>query len=132
MNRFGFIILALICCSGAEAKTRFEVYEGNNNIFEGTGGTKVTEHGVDFWTNGSPPSRYQIVGIITDNRGEGNLIGKAVGSKSVAKKVIKAGGNAVILLDQNSKVTGVISGDSWSSAVNEITTKMLVIRYVSQ
>ncbi len=132
MKLFGFIALALIACSAADAKTRFEVYEGKNDILEGSGGTKITEHGIDFWTNGAPPRRYQIIGIITDNRGEGNLIGRAVGSKSVAKKVIKAGGNAVILLDQQSKVTGVISGDSWSSAVNEITTKMLVIRYVTQ
>lgn len=55
----------------ASARAKFVTYEGKDAISEGRGGTKVVAHGVDFWTTGDPPKRFQVLGIITDKRGTG-------------------------------------------------------------
>lgn len=137
------IIASLAMVAPAEARTRFEPYEARNSIVEGQGGSRTTKDGVDFWTMGDPPRRYQIVGVITDRRGTGWLAGNAVGSSSVAKIVKEAGCDAVIVLDQSSQVTGYFhygqanaSGNSaygtgWSEPIERATTRMLVIKYLA-
>lgn len=86
----------------AEAKTRFETYETRESVVEGQGGSCIEKDGVNFWTMGDPLRRYQIIGIIRDSRGTGPLNGNAIGSSGIAKKVREVGGDAVILLNQNS------------------------------
>ena len=80
-------LMAILIVSPASAKTRYETYEARNAVVEGQGGSRTTTDGVDFWTTGDPPRRYQIIGIIRDNRGTGAFFGNAVGSSGVAKKV---------------------------------------------
>src|SRR3546814_13538204 len=72
-----------------------------------------------YWTMGDPPRRYQVIVIIRDKRGDGPLSGDAIGSKSVAKATLKAGGDAVIYLSSNSRVTGVVSGGQASAYGNQ-------------
>src|SRR3546814_17282 len=133
---------ALLQSSEAQAKSRFTPYEARNSIVEGKGGTRTTKHGIDYWTMGDPPRRYQVIGIIRDKRGDGPLSGDAIGSKSVAKATLKAGGDAVIYLSSNSRVTGVVSGgqasaygnqtygSGWSRAVSKQYTQFAVIKYL--
>lgn len=138
-----FIALALASSSAATAKPRFVAYEGKDALSEGRGGTKVVSHGVDFWTTGEPPRRFQVLGLITDNRSRGWFNGDAVGSGSVAAKVKEAGGDAVIVLGQSSQITGYVHGGQtqlsggtaygfgWSRSVSEETTRMVVIKYLT-
>lgn len=91
----------------AQAKIDFAEYDGPVQIRTGEGGTKITKNDIDYWTSGTPPRRYQVIGRITDKRDEDWDGGHAVGSPTVAKKVKKAGGSAVIMLDQNA-----VSGSS--------------------
>jgi hypothetical protein len=64
-------------------------YEGPDAVQTGTGGAKITKNGVDFWTNGTPPRRYQIFGFLTDTLQDKLLSGHAMAAAallSVCKK----------------------------------------------
>ena len=145
MRLSGILIIALAVAtsSAANAGPKFVAYEGKDAISEGRGGTKVASHGIDFWTTGEPPRRFQVLGVLTDNRSPGWLYGHAVGSGSVAAKVKEAGGDAVIVLGQSSQITGYVNGGQatfnggtaygygWSRPVSEETTQMVVVKYLA-
>lgn len=135
-------IAAALAAHPLAAKTRYESYEARNSVVEGQGGSRTTKDGIDFWTTGDPPRRYQIIGIIRDNRGTGALHGNAIGSSGVAKKVREVGGDAVILLNQNSSVKGIWSqgqasaygnqayGSGISIPIEERVTTFAVVKYL--
>lgn len=116
----------------AGAKVQFSAYEGPEAIRIGEGGTKITKNGIDYWTSGTPPRRYQVVGLITDKRDEEWDGGHAVGSPNVAGKVKKAGGNAVILQSQTEGGSGGGGGFGGIFALggSKTMTTMLVVRYL--
>lgn len=136
------VALALIVSGSAYAKARFQPYEGRDSVVEGRGGTRITKHDIDYWTMGDPPRRYQILGILIDKRGTGKLAGDAVGSKSVAEATKGAGGNAVIIMGSQTRMTGVVTngnayasgnyayGNSVAIPVGNEITQMLVIKYL--
>jgi len=159
MRLFIAVAAAALLAAPAFAKTKFEALETRDPmIVEGKGGTKVNKNGIDYWTSGSPPKRHQVLGLIKDNRENVWWNGNAVGSKAVAKLVKEAGGDAVVILDQNDRATGVISGgqasstgsaqatcygytcsgtstgqtygSAWSNLVTERSTVMIVVKYL--
>lgn len=121
----------------ANAKIEFSAYEGAPVIETGQGGTKVTKNGIDYWTSGRPPRRYQVIGLVTDKRDEEWDGGRAVGSPSIARKVKQAGGDAVIL--QSQQESG--SGGGYGAVGNQFgflamggsktVTAMLAVKYLS-
>jgi hypothetical protein len=114
----------------AIAGAKFAAYEGRDAVQEGRGGTKVTEDGVDFWTTGTPPRKFQVLGVITDKRGTGLMHGKAVGSAKLAAKIIELGGNGAIVLGEDSQVKGaIVSGGTVMVARRDIT-QLLVVKYL--
>ena len=135
-------VAAAITACPVEGKTRYEPYEARNSVVEGQGGSRTSKNGVDFWTTGDPPRRYQIIGIIRDNRGTGALHGSAIGSSGIAKKILEAGGDAAILLNQNSSVKGIWSqgqasvygnqayGSGISFPIEERVTTFAVVKYL--
>jgi len=138
-----FVILFLATLAApASAGKRFMAYEGRDAIQDGVGGTKVTTDGIDFWTTGTPPHRFQVIGIIDDKRGGGWMAGKAIGAHSIAKMIRDAGGNAALVLDQSSAVTGFVHGgqataygntaygSGWTAAVEKISTRFVVVKYL--
>lgn len=132
-------ILATIALSAspafAQAKIDFATYEGTPQIAQGTGGTKISKHGIDYWITGTPPRRYQVIGYVQDKRDEDWDGGRAVGSPNIAKKVKIARGDAVIIQSQEeagkhgSFGTGMIGGMFLGGGSKTITT-MLVIKYL--
>lgn len=140
----GCAALASAGPSWAQAKNDFAVYEGQPVIKTGTGGTKITKHGIDYWTTGEPPRRYQVIGSIQDKRDEFWDGGHAVGSPSIAGKVKKAGGDAVIVLSEDeaghsggiSSTSGGASGGlGWLfglglSGGSKTITRMVVVKYL--
>lgn len=118
------------------ARGQFAAYEGPDAVKTGTGGAKIAAEGVDFWTTGTPPRRFQVLGFITDTRHDKLLSGHAIGSGGIAKQVREAGGDAVIVLDQDRNTDGVIGsinlngGASWGRTVHEVTTQFVVIKYL--
>lgn len=108
-------ITALVFFSGC-ASTEFKTYEGRTTIFEGEGGTKTTVDGIDFWENGAPPRRYQLLGIIEDSRPQG-LIPMARMKTDIAKTAKAQNADAVIIISSASVLRGVVNNSSASAQV---------------
>jgi hypothetical protein len=122
--------LAAAMAGPALAGAKFATYEGRDAVREGEGGTRVEKDGVDFWTTGTPPRRYQVIGILTDKRNDCLLCGNAIGSGSLAKRVKALGGDAVVLLDQSTRVKGAVVNYGLVTTVRRDTTQLLVVRYL--
>jgi hypothetical protein len=94
------LVVVLAGCS----TTQFSKYEGDS-VRQGTGGTKTVVDGVDFWTNGTPPRKYQVLGIIKDQRLNKPLI-MISRDGTLASEVKKQGGDALIILGESSQYLG--------------------------
>ena len=131
---FREFVLALfaifLAATPALAGMKFAAYEGLDAIQEGRGGTKVTKDGVDFWTTGAPPRKYQVLGVLTDQRGTGILRAEAFGSADVAKKITALGGNAAVLADEETNVIGAVVNGGIATSVRRATTQILVLKYL--
>jgi hypothetical protein len=115
--RIALTMIAMVGLSIPAFASDFVAYEGKDSIREGNGGEKKTVDGIDFWANGAPPKKFQIIGYIEDTRMKSGLIGKLRMSgldSSVAKQAKSAGCDAVILVDANAETTGYV-GSSHTS-----------------
>jgi len=158
MNRIGravglggmFVAAALTTSvAPAWAKTEFLTYDGKNAIQEGQGGDKKIVDGIEFWMDGTPPHRYQILGAITDERWNVGIIGAIQMSsfdKDIAKRAREAGGDAVLLADEHNNVVGTLGssfgsasgsrtgvfGGAWgySSALTKQASRFVVVKYL--
>ena len=67
----GAVLSGLISAPAfADAKITFSAYEGPPVIETGEGGTRIQKNGIDYWTSGTPPRRYQVIGMVQDKRDE--------------------------------------------------------------
>lgn len=139
MRTFAIMLSAIALWSSpafAQAKIDFATYEGPPQITVGSGGTKITKHGIDYWTSGTPPRRYQIIGMVQDKRDEVWDGGHAIGSRSIAAKVREAGGDAIVIQSQQEAGStggfGSASGTFGFLAMggSKTITTMLVIKYL--
>ena len=136
------LFAAVLVPTAALAKQEYAAYEGADAIRTGAGGSRISKNGIDYWTTGTPPLRYQILGILTDARKNRLLDGNVIGSKSVAKIVKSAGGDAVIVAGSETKdwgtigtTNGFVSGSTYSGNFNAIsitrtTTQLVVLKYL--
>ena len=109
VRRFAGAMVAAVLLAGpaAHAGAQFAAYEGWDKIQHGQGGDRKVVDGVDFWTQGSPPRRFQILGSITGERRRSGFIGAVATSgleSDVARRARDAGGDAVILADSHDVV----------------------------
>ena len=65
------VVLLVAAFLVACATVDYRPYEGNSTQYEGTGGTKLTVDGVDFWSNGTPPRKFSLLGVVTSEVGAG-------------------------------------------------------------
>src|SRR5712691_1368039 len=144
MPRLFLLFVAVVVCAGCTS-TDFQAWEGRNSVVEGRGGTKKVVDGVDVWTNGDPPRRFRIIGIIDDER-PGGIIPMAELKHDIAKKAREHGGNAVILIGSSSQLAGYYStaavntqvygnsatsfGSGTTVPITRRTSKYAVIKYV--
>lgn len=113
-------MLAIAFAVPVAAEQTYAAYEGIAAIQTGTGGTKITKNGIDYWTSGTPPRRYQVLGMLIDARKNRASDGEVLGSKSVAKRTLDVGGSAVIFGDQRSVGADLV----------RTTTQLLVVKYL--
>lgn len=134
--------LAIIGC----ADTRYQQYEGNNNIVEGQGGTKTVVNGIEIWDNGTPPRKYKILGVIDDERGAG-WGANGMMQSALASKAKEVGGDALVRITSNTQVTGYIGnnfgtasayggqatafGTTTMAPVRHMYSKFMVIKYLN-
>jgi hypothetical protein len=95
---FALVIVSLMAATPADAKNEFAPFEGPNAERVGEGGTKLTKNGIDYWTTGTPARKYRVLGILTDQR-YASWGPRILDSKSVAKEIKDAGGNAAIVME---------------------------------
>jgi len=111
MRAFFFVwtVLALTMFAPAQvsAKQQFSLYEGPDAVRIGKGGARIDKNEIQYWTQGAPNRPFRVIGIFQDARKDRWWDGDAIGSKSIAKKVIEVGADAVVLLDQNTKLSSI-------------------------
>ncbi|HEX3699316.1 MAG TPA: hypothetical protein VHV27_01450 [Phenylobacterium sp.] len=93
----------------AIAGPEFLSYEGPDAVQTGKGGEKKIVAGVDFWMDGTPARKFQVLGSLRDQRHETGLFGAIRMSSyetDIAKAAKAAGGDAVILQSESEEVTG--------------------------
>jgi hypothetical protein len=108
--RILFLLIIAVACVSC-ASTEFESWEGRNSVVEGRGGTRKIVDGMDIWTYGDPPRRFQVRGIIQDNR-PGGRISMAQMKHDIVAKARQSGGDAIILASSQSQVTGYYTSSS--------------------
>ncbi len=106
---FFLFVIAAACVSCTN--TEFQAWEGRNSVVEGRGGTRKVVDGMDIWTYGDPPRRFQVLGIIQDNR-PGGLIPMAQMKHDIVAKARQSGGDAVILVSSESQLRGYYTSGS--------------------
>jgi len=84
-------------------------------VKEGGYGTRKVVDGVDIWTSGEPPRKYQVLGIINDERLQAPFEMQRY-YHDVASKVKQAGGNGAIEAYSNSQITAIVSNSSTTSS----------------
>jgi len=112
------------------------------HVVTGSGGEKSPFHGIDLWTAGLPPCRFEVIGSIIDNRPSGALAMCLRGSQ-IAALAKQKGGDALILEydragTQWNGITGGQQNPMRSSTAADIAgnpiqrgiTKYYVIRYL--
>ena len=101
---FGAALILTSCTS-----TDFQAWEGRTAlVVEGHGGTRKIVDGVDVWMNGDPPRKFQVLGLVEDQR-PGGIIPTARLKHDVVRKVRQYGGNAAILISSVSQLQGYYS-----------------------
>jgi len=147
MLRVCIAAMLLFAFSGAAHSQEFEQWEGKQQVYEGEGGTRKTVDGVDFWSNGSPPRRFILIGYVTDRRHKSGLWGTIRMSslfEDIAEVVKRVGGDAVIVLSAEAETTGAVGtgnfftppsgGNTWGSTTTALVQKQItrgaVIKYL--
>ena len=158
MNIIRVAIFALMTLIASTVSAQeFTAFEGKNAVREGDGGAKKTVDGIDFWSDGAPPYKFQVLGFITDRRHKSGLFGlvRMASLESDFAEVAKSkGGDAVILVSSDSETVGAVGasngmatgtansyGNSTSanvsgfstgvtSAVQKQNTKYVLIKYL--
>jgi hypothetical protein len=113
IQRLALLFAVLLLCVGC-ASTDFQSWEGRNSVVEGRGGTRKVVDGMDVWTHGDPPRRFQVLGIIEDER-PGGIIPMAQLKHDIVQKARQNGGNAVIFVSSASQLAGYYTASSASA-----------------
>jgi len=139
------VFLALVAFSASALALDFKRFYGRDAVVEGSGGEMEQVEGVEYWTNGDPPRRYEVIGYIEDRRQASGLIGMARLKslpKQVARMVKDNGGDAFILVGSETDVVGYASnmnatangnrayGTANAVAVKKRESRFAVIRYL--
>lgn len=146
MRRF-VLCLLLATASASASALDFKRYYGRDAVVEGQGGEMEQIEGVDYWTNGDPPRRYEIIGYIEDRRHASGLVGMARLKslpKQVARMAKENGGDAVIMISSRDDVVGYASsgsatvngnsayGSTMMAPVAKRDSRFAVVRYIQE
>lgn len=125
MKTQNICFLSLILLATSCANIKYSEYRGHEPVV-GKGGSVRTVLGIDFWTDGDPNRRYQVIGSMEYQRKEGMFGGDT--DKDLAKAVKEQGGDALIWVQAGHEVTGI----DWNSGSLQHTkyAKVLVLKYL--
>jgi hypothetical protein len=116
--------------TAAMAGSGFAAYEGKDAIREGQSGTKLQNGGIEFWTTGTPPHRYRILGVMTDSRPATGFGSDFASSGGLVKRIRAIGGDAAIVLNASTDIKGAIAlGNGVVGVARDRTTQFLIVHY---
>ncbi len=98
------------------ASTNFSAYQGAP-VQQGTGGAVVKVDGIDLWQDGTPPRKFQVIGVITDSRAAGPLA-MAGRNKGIAAMAKAHGGDGVLLSVDERQFAGTVSTGNAFTTMN--------------
>ena len=109
ISSLGLFSLVAITSCGVYQSTNYSEYRGDS-ITRGTGGTVKQVGGIDVWTTGTPNRQFKILGLVdqsytNDNSAVSVLAGMGRSAK-IAKLAKSKGGDAIIYMDNSTKLTG--------------------------
>lgn len=130
MRLIPIVLVAALLGGPAVAGSGFTPYESRDPVVEGQGGTRVSGNGVDFWTTGTPPRRYRILGVLSDTRPDSGFGSNPTKSRALAERIRAAGGDAAIVLGSDTQLAGAFNVGYGVTVTNhDRTTQFLVVRY---
>lgn len=118
------LLAVLLAASFSAAALDFKKLYSRDAVVEGKGGEMTQVEGMDYWTNGDPPRRYEILGYIEDRRHATGLIGMARLKslpKQVARMAKENGGDAVIVVSSENDVYGYAASGNATANGNRAT-----------
>ena len=129
---------AVIFITAGCASTNFQQYEGrsNSNIVEGTGGTKESIEEYELWGIGTPPRKYEILGM-AEIEDFDNFLGRERIRKALIAKIKEQKGSAAIVIDASvggqSMGFAIGSGGSITPAIGfgKKINRYLIVKYLS-
>ena len=109
-----YAIPAIFLLLAACAQTSFQEYEGRNGpkMVEGEGGTKETIEGYELWGSGTPPRRYQVLGMTVIEDFD-NVFGNQRIRSALVSQIKAVGADAAIAIDASGG--GQMVGAAFSS-----------------
>ena len=151
MTRIVGLLLALLAMP-VFASPEFTRYYGRDAVIEGQGGEMKVVEGVEFWSNGAPPRRFELLGYLSDRRHASGMLGKIRLKgleKDIAKAALQNGGEAVVLVSADQEIVGHVStgnanaystgqnsarawGTSTTAPVAKQNTRYAVIRFLPE
>ena len=134
-NLFALSAVLLVGC----AQTNYQQYEGRNGpqIIEGQGGTKVIVNGFEIWDNGTPPRRYQVLGVVSVEDFD-NVFGNQRIRSALSDQIKAAGGDAAVVIDNSGGGSGMgmAFGNNgqmvMGSAFGKKTARWQIIKYLDK
>ena len=134
------LALSVVLPAAASAKAVFLPHQGEPTLVSGRGGTSLPSHGITVWSDGTPAKKFQVLGVIRDERTDKAFDGSALTSAAVAKLVRAHGGDAVVVGDVSTAPVAVLrsgSGpvfgtpsfsDQRDVQIHGVTTDLVVIK----
>ena len=109
-----YAIIAATFLLASCASTNFQQYEGRGGpkVVEGEGGTKEAIDGYELWGSGTPPRRYQVLGMTVIEDFD-NVFGNQRIRSALISQIKAAGGDAAIVMDTSGG--GQMAGAAFSS-----------------
>ncbi|WP_454887269.1 hypothetical protein [Sphingomonas oryzagri] len=104
------LALSFALPASVSAHAIFVPHQGGPTVISGHGGASVSSHGIKVWTDGSPSQRFQVLGVIRDERTDKVFDGSALHSAAIAKLVRAQGGDGVIVGAVGSAPVAVLKG----------------------
>jgi hypothetical protein len=139
-------LLRLTLCAGTllltACSTDYHAFP-QSKIVSGSGGEKSSFHGIDLWTAGLPPRKFEVIGSIIDNRPSGAFAMCLKGSQ-IASLAKQKGGDALIMEydrtgmewkglgnGQQNPAHSETTADITANPIRRDIAKYYVIRYLS-
>ena len=112
--KFAPFLACLLTFYLAACSTNFYSYSAGKPI-TGTGGASKKVDGIDLWIEGTPPRKFQIIGVIHDNR-PGRGVSMLLRDGHIAGVAKQQGGDGVLLsFDERETVGSITSGNAYTT-----------------